>query len=224
MNLGLAIAVLSTLVISFILWNVFGRLHYRKAWDKPFRSFSFFPYELFMGKPDIFLTFARIFSAGFLLAQGLSSVLLLQLTEASAILVAYVMIVGVLGAAEMVLLFFLLLLPAKYSKGHIFVVVFYYCSTVLYAVTGGLFLLARSQNQLLGLILAIAMFVIGFGVLFLLINPRFAYWAKLHVENDKEGEVVVFRPRFFILAASEWIVMLANIISTFLLILGLLLI
>jgi len=224
MNLGLAIADLSALLLFFVLWNVFGRIHYRKAYDKHFRSFSFFPYEMFMGKSDVFLSFARIFAAGFLIAQGLSSILLLQLSEGSAILIAYVTIVGILGAAEMVLLFFLLLLPAQYSKGHIFVVVFYYCSTVLYAVTGGLFLLTRSQYQLIGIVLAIALFTLGFGVLFLLINPKFSYWAKLHVENDKEGEVVVFRPRFFILAASEWLVMIINVLATFILILGLLLI
>jgi hypothetical protein len=46
-------------------------------------------------------------------------------------------------------------------------------------------------------------------------------WARLHAENTGDGDKVIFRPKFFILAASEWAVLLINLLVSVVLVLGL---
>ncbi|OPZ34519.1 MAG: hypothetical protein BWY98_01047 [Tenericutes bacterium ADurb.BinA155] len=222
MNLGFLIAVCSGLILFFILFYLFGTLHYHKAEDHRFNPLSYFPYEEFEGPNDAFLSLARIFAGAFLIAQGLSAVLLLGAEEPNATMKTFSILVAILGGMEMVLLFFLLLLPAKYARAHIFVVVFYFCISVLYGVLGGSLLYGQAvYNDALAKTLGIILMVLGFIVLALLINPRFTNWARLHAENTSDGEKIVFRPRFFILAASEWLVLILNIIMTILILLGL---
>jgi len=222
MNLAFLIAILTGLVLFFALFYLFGSLHYQEANQHRFNPVSYFPYEQFEGDNDVFLTFARIFAGAFLVAQGLAAVLLLSAEEPNAAMKSFSIIVAIFGGMEMVLLFFLLLLPARYARAHIFVVVFYFCVSVLYGVLGGTLLYGQAvYDAVLAHTLWIILMVLGFIVLALLINPRFTNWAKLHAENTSDGSKIVFRPRFFILAASEWLVLLINIVITFVLLLGL---
>jgi hypothetical protein len=222
MSLPFLITILTGLVLFFALFYLFGSIHYKEANQHRFNPVSYFPYEQFEGENDVFLTFARIFAGAFLVAHGLASVLLLSAEEPNAVTKSFSVIVAILGGMEMVLLFFLLLLPAKYARAHIFVVVFYFCVSVLYGVFGGTLLFDQAAyDATLAHTLGIILMVLGFVVLALLINPRFTTWARLHAENTSDGSKIVFRPRFFILAASEWLVLLINILITTILLLGL---
>lgn len=222
MSLAWAVAETSALILFFALFFVFGSIHYRKENGNRFKPTSYFPYEQFMGQGDYALTLARIFSGAFLISQGLISVLILGISEPDGVIRSFSYIVAVAAAVEMILLFFLLLLPAQYTKAHIFVVVFYFCCTVLYAVMAGSYLYGQSNyNTVLSLVFGIIEWLLGFLILLLLVNPRFMNWARLHAENTGDGDKVIFRPKFFILAASEWAVLLINLLVSVVLVLGL---
>ncbi|MEE3427191.1 MAG: hypothetical protein VZR55_04835, partial [Candidatus Enteromonas sp.] len=46
----------------------------------------------------------------------------------------------------------------------------------------------------------------------LMLSPRYKDWVKLS-NQEEGGEVVVKRPRFFILAASEWLLYLLSLLG-----------
>ena len=47
----------------------------------------------------------------------------------------------------------------------------------------------------------------GIGAMAVLINPKLSNWAKLDSSVDESGAVVERRPKYFVLAFSEWIVL-----------------
>lgn len=220
------IAGLVALPVSFGLMILFGCLHYRKISDnRPYSFTSYFPYELYGEPDDIYLALCRVFTGLFLLLDGLSSIILLRLeSQPNAACVTFAILVGVFGLMQMLLLFFLFMLPARYSKAHIYIVVFFFCVSVLYGASAGIYLMNYAAAHPLTMGFGIAIASLALLILVLLVNPKFSYWAKLHVAEDKNGEKVVFRPRIFILAASEWLVILIDFLISFLLLLTILLI
>lgn len=59
------------------------------------------------------------------------------------------------------------------------------------------------------------------GIAFLvLINPRLAHWGELKATVDQDGNVNTFRPKPFVLAFSEWLLIFLSFVSSFLALLG----
>ena len=62
-------------------------------------------------------------------------------------------------------------------------------------------------------VLSIVMFVIALAVAIILVNPRLKTWAKLEKVVDEDGASSLKRPKPFVLAFSEWIVIFLGVLS-----------
>lgn len=62
-------------------------------------------------------------------------------------------------------------------------------------------------------VLSIIMFVIALAVAIILVNPRLKTWAKLKKVVDEDGASSLKRPKPFVLAFSEWIVIFLGVLS-----------
>jgi hypothetical protein len=48
----------------------------------------------------------------------------------------------------------------------------------------------------------------------IMVNPKLANWAKLESSVDESGAIVEKRPKYFVLAFSEWLVVLTGVVSS----------
>ena len=67
-------------------------------------------------------------------------------------------------------------------------------------------------NHTGSLVLGIVSGVIAIAVLFLIVNPKLKNWAKLEVEGEGE-EKTYKRGKVFILAFTEWLILLLSVIG-----------
>lgn len=61
---------------------------------------------------------------------------------------------------------------------------------------------------------AIFIGLLGAGAMLVLANPKLANWAKLESSVDESGAIVEKRPKYFVLAFSEWLVLFLAIVSS----------
>lgn len=86
---------------------------------------------------------------------------------------------------------------------------------LLTSINGIIFInLGRGRKlETLVFVLSIIMFVIALAVAIILVNPRLKTWAKLEKVVDEDGASSLKRPKPFVLAFSEWIVIFLGVLS-----------
>ena len=86
---------------------------------------------------------------------------------------------------------------------------------LLTSINGIIFInLSRGRKlETLVFVLSIIMFVIALAVAIILVNPRLKTWAKLEKVVDEDGASSLKRPKPFVLAFSEWIVIFLGVLS-----------
>ncbi len=214
-SLYLAFAMIGGLAFSFLAFVFFGPLFFRKRIGRKYSYFSDFPFELFDGAESNGKLLTRIFGGAFLLFDLVAAMFLV---DAFVFYPHGVFFLALLAAffhlARVILLFFLMILPARYNKPHILVVALYFVSAALSYILEGIFLIRYSNGD--GGPMAMALLLIAFGAidLFLMANPRFGEWAKMASEQMADGEVVVKRPKYFLLAYSEWLGILLDALAS----------
>ena len=111
--------------------------------------------------------------------------------------------------------------PAYEFKPHIFSFTFFGALNVL-SIALSTILLANliGANQPLALAFAILVGLVGLGSLALLVNPRLAHWTELKSTVESDGTVTTSRPRPFVLAFTEWLMILFSLAGTLLALLG----
>jgi hypothetical protein len=70
------------------------------------------------------------------------------------------------------------------------------------------------------LLIGILEAMLGFATLLIMLNPRLRNWANMNAKTEEDGTVVIVRPRFFILAFSEWLVIFINLAAQTLLLIA----
>ena len=220
----LAIAFLGGMPLFFSLLVVFGPLFFKKRIGRGYSFFSDFPFELFDGAEQTGKGLTRFFGGAFLLLDFASVLLLINALSFYPHGVLYLaLLAAFFHIARVMFLFFLFLLPARYNKPHVKAVALYFVSALLSTVGEGIFLIRYSAGRGGPLTMAFLLIAMGLTYGFLMANPRFSSWAKMNSEQDDHGEVIVKRPRFFLLAYSEWLAVLLDFLSALFLDLGFLL-
>ena len=125
-----------------------------------------------------------------------------------------------------VLLFFF---DARYTKTHMALVTismsltfFANALTTLVGILVYKSYLDMSENHVGSLVLAIVSGLLTLVTLFLIINPKLTSWAKLESSTNEKGEKVVSRGKVFILALSEWLIIVLSVLGEIIYLLSLL--
>lgn len=183
-----------------------------------------FPFEMYKAKSDGSKGLA-IFTGFYLAISAVASYLMIDqyiLNMGNNFFLS--LLVAILHIASLAILLCLLLVPAFYHKQHLLLVSIHFALLAGYAFTAGLLLLNTNVGNSVGvLVMAILLFVISAARLLSMLLPQFSDWAKYPHQENEEGEVVSAKPKFFLLAFSEWLNIIFEALSTSILLIGLVL-
>ncbi len=199
-------------------------ISYAKKQDHvPFHYRNCFPYEAFVDKERSQDKLARVLQALVLIATLVPSVFSLSAfvnakTDTNFnIYNSFFLVLSLLAAVGFVLIS---IIPLKNPRIHLILYFVYLATMILKKTVGGVTLLQLSAQyvseaaKILGIVVLITLLV----EIILLVNPKLKTWDKLERVTNEKGEEVLRRPKWFVLAYSEWAVfgvgLIADIIMT----------
>ncbi|MDD3098958.1 MAG: hypothetical protein PHW36_01240, partial [Bacilli bacterium] len=138
--------------------------------------------------------------------------------------VSYLIMIGILFVISAVSFLTLHIIQAKYVRLHTLVATAYFAVSALAAGAVSIILLnlyiSNNRVDFKFLLIGILEAMLGFATLLIMLNPRLRNWANMNAKTEEDGTVVIVRPRFFILAFSEWLVIFINLAAQTLLLIA----
>jgi hypothetical protein len=207
LSLGFLSAVL------FALMLLFG-LAAKKRERKPYDLLSFFPYELFEDSRGPYFP-ARLLQGLLLLAEAaLPASILPSLTVLDPMGLSYLIGIIAFSLFDGVTELFLSIVTPGTPRQHLLL---FYGAGALLSVLGvmhGCFLLtlrplAAASDAIL--VLAIILFILSACALGLIANPALSHWDRLEGRQGANGSLTYVRPRPFVLAFSEWLLIILHL-------------
>lgn len=188
----------------------------KKSEEETFNFRQYFIYEAFSGKKDKFI---RVLQAIFLLCNVSVSLLLYFLPHDETITSKYYFLM--VSAFEIIVcLFFFSLSVLSFNKEKLRVAcfMFYGGSIAIRNGTCGIILLSISRatlanNSTLAMTFAVVSFIFAGLALLPLLNPKLSNYAKLEQVSEKDGTLSYQRPKYFVMAFSEWLLTFLSEIS-----------
>ena len=199
--LGFLIAAIF-LFACFVVASVFN---FKMRFKKPYHLRSHFPYELnYRGnyKDNIY---GNIIYAIYVLAV-IVFLVFFDTTHNSGYL-----IVGLVAASIVLIsLSFLVYVPVDHLRVHMLIVAFafIFSLTLASATTIGSYFKYKENNNVPSLISFIGSIIMVASYVILILNPKLSHWAEMDQETKEDGTVVQVRPKYFVLAYSEWAMMI----------------
>lgn len=195
----------SVLTVLFLLWIVFGRKGYNAENKEPYSILVYFPQEMLEGK-DPMRRSARILLYTYCGIDALASIFPMFLGMLPSGLVPFAVLFIVATILKDAALVSIALAPAYQFKPHLVGFVSFGGFAALSMVLSGvIFGNHVAVNQGLSLTLLVLAAVVGLSEIALMVNPRLAHWTKLNATVDEEGNVDTSRPKPFVLAFTEWL-------------------
>ncbi len=212
--MGLWIASLSVLLVAFLGTFIFGISNYQETFKAKFSLLNMFPYELSYHNQGMMITIYRFFLYVYAAFSISPALLMISKYYHFPGYVSYLIMVGALFVISAISFLTMHIVQAKYVRLHTIVATTYFAVSALAAGAISIVLinLYISNNYVDSKFLLIGVMeaMFGFATLLLMLNPRLRDWAKMNSTTSEDGTVVVERPRVFILALSEWLVIFIN--------------
>ena len=202
---------IAVFVFAFIYCGVLFRRSQKHAFDVR----SEFPFEL-MDALEPSLRMGRIYLIAWAALDTLVSAYLLVSLQAHQYLLVGSMVYAVAVLLRDVAFVFLFWIPAFHFKPHFGAFVSACGLTVFTAAVAITVCLnvrdyGRDYVQVPTIVFASVFGVLSLAVLCIMLNPKLANWAKLDSTVDESGAVVERRPKYFVLAFSEWLTVFLGI-------------
>jgi hypothetical protein len=222
--MGLWIASLSILLIAFLGMFIFGVSNYQETFKAKFSLLNMFPYELSYHNQGMMIIIYRFFLYVYVAFSISPALLMISKYYHFPGYVSYLIMVGILFVISAVSLLTLHIIQAKYVRLHTIVATIFFAVSALAsgAVSIVLINLYISNNyvDIKFLMIGLMEAMLGFATLLIMLNPRLRNWAQMNSTTDEDGTVVIERPRFFVLAFSEWLVIFINLAAQILLLIA----
>ena len=217
MQIGWLIGLSASSIVLFFAYFFLSRANYKKRFALDYDIRNHFPYEFnYESKftDNILGNAALILSAAF--ALGLFACAAVYNHTNGILLLS--LIVGLLYSILFVVINFI---PLKYLKLHLLFTVLLFAFSF---VTPGAIGLAsfkdyQDGNEVFSLIIFIVSMVVAFINFVLVMNPKLTLNIKMQVAKDDKGNEHYIRPKYIVIAMSEWIMIFSLFISQILLIL-----
>lgn len=173
-----------------------------------------FPYEMM---PKNRKNYALIFLAGYFLLSLLTNVsMFINFYDYAPTITGLLIISAFLSLAYAFFNLRIHKLTASLEKSHLGRFFVMGLALILLTSINGIIFINLSKGcklETLVFVLSIIMFVIALAVAIILVNPRLKTWAKLEKVVDEDGASSLKRPKPFVLAFSEWIVIFLGVLS-----------
>lgn len=198
------------IAISLILFAELPFLIYssKKKEGEVFNIRQYFIYEAFSSKKEKML---RVFQAFLILLNVAISICLYFLPSDLTITSnSYFLLIATSEVIIMALFLMLSLLSFRKEKLRVASFMFYGAFIAIRNGTAGFILLSISRktvenNSLLSLIFAVLCFIFAVMAFIPLLNPKLVNYAKLDQVSEKDGTLSYQRPKYFVMAFSEWL-------------------
>ena len=214
--MGLWIAAIIILPFSFFLMVFYGLSNHRAIFKERYSVLNMFPYELSYHNQGRLLLFYRLFLYVYAAFSLTPALLLISKYFNYPSYLSYLVLIGGIFAISAVSFLTLHIIQAKFVRLHSLVVTGYFASSVLSAGASSIFLInlfiSDNGSKPAFLALGIVVAVLGFLILAIMVNPRLREWAKMNSQQNEDGSVVIVRPRIFVLALSEWLIIFLNLL------------
>ena len=202
----------------FLLYFLLGYAQFEPTMkDDRKRMFSIltdFPYEMM---PKNRKNYALIFLAGYFLLSLLTNVsMFINFYDYAPTITGLLIISAFLALSYAFFNLRIHKLTASLEKSHLGRFFVMGLALILLASINGIIFINLSRGhklETLVFVLSIIMFVIALAVAIILVNPRLKTWAKLEKVVDEDGASSLKRPKPFVLAFSEWIVIFLGVLS-----------
>jgi hypothetical protein len=228
MNLATTVPLFLAYIVGVFLVLLLGPKGYERE-KEPYSFLRYFPYELYGDSRGAFRVFARIGEAFALLADGaLPLFLLLAYHNTLAGEVPSYLTGLMIFTTLFILSYFLMsLIPASAEKAQLSLFFSSAALSTLSFTMEGLLLIilirSVSGKELLYIVVGI-LFALALATIVLPLNPKMKHWAELEKVSESDGTLSFRRPRFFILAFSEWLLTLFRAVGFVLALVGFLLV
>ena len=173
-----------------------------------------FPYEM---TPKNRKNYALIFLAGYFLLSLLTNVsMFINFYDYAPTITGLLIISAFLALSYAFFNLRIHKLTASLEKSHLGRFFVMGLTLILLTSINGIIFINLSRGrklETLVFVLSIIMFVIALAVAIILVNPRLKTWAKLEKVVDEDGASSLKRPKPFVLAFSEWIVIFLGVLS-----------
>lgn len=214
-NVELSLIAIVLPVIIFLLYLILASSSFVVTHKKKFSFLTDFPYETFEIKRNHLGDFSVLIA--FLVSEVLvSASMFLNFYDASPDLIGLLILSALLTVVMIFLVIRIHTLSAGREKIHLTRFYLMGLGLVLLSSVNGIIFLNLSkgrESETAVLVLSIIQFVLALSVVFILINPRLKDWARLEKVVDEDGGTSLKRPKPFVLAFSEWIIIFLLVIS-----------
>ena len=202
----------------FLLYFLFGSSQFEVSLKgdrkRMYSILTDFPYEM---TPKNGKNYALIFLAGYFLLSLLTNVsMFINFYDYAPTITGLLIISAFLALSYAFFNLRIHKLTASLEKSHLGRFFVMGLTLILLTSINGIIFINLSRGrklETLVFVLSIVMFVIALAVAIILVNPRLKTWAKLEKVVDEDGASSLKRPKPFVLAFSEWIVIFLGVLS-----------
>ena len=212
--LGLAIAS----ILFFLGFLYFGIRSYKKRFDVSYGFRNFFPYEINYG-------------TRFLDNIGVNALLILSCFCSFALFLYYgygynlfeesKLVTIIAGFTLTLCVFFSFFADLKYIRFHIFLIILLALSAFM--LPSGIVILGyvgfQKTNDIYSIVIAGIALIVALFVFASLMNPRLNFQLNMQKAVDAKGKEILVRPKYFVMAFTEWLFIFSLFIDQILLLL-----
>lgn len=210
MGIEISILMACAAITLFVMAFLLSRLNYERRFSSKFSLKNMFPFEFnYEGKftdnfiPNVLLSLAFLVLIAFYgTFDGLH-------TDGIAI---FVLISGIISSILGYVLFFV---PFRHLKTHIALSTFMFVFSFM--LTGSTFLLNmfyfRQYENAINLVTMIFSGILALSVLLMVLNPKLSLRIEGREEKLPNGEVIMHRPKWIMIAVTEWVSIFAIILN-----------
>lgn len=217
MGIGLSIGLVASSIIFFVGFIFFGVLSYKKRFALKYDFRNTFPYEI--NYQTRFLD--NIFVNAFLILFAVSSIGFFTFFDIKHI-IGVNLVPAISGSILAICIFFLFFADLKYIRFHMILLILTAISSFV-LVSGvalvGFHMFQMDNNDYYSLVVCIIAAIFALFIFGVMMNPKLNFKLEMKKAVDVNGNEVLIRPKFFVLAFSEWLFIFSILVSQLLLLL-----
>ena len=197
----------------FLAFLLLGQ-NVRKQKGKKFDFMTEFPFE-FVGEREQRSALSRNLLLGYAIFDAVAALFMLLTAETHQGLVSLSVVYFLINIFKDAALVANCLVPAYETKPHLLSFVLFGGLLALSSIVGTILLFNMSYINLpLAIVFGVIAGCVSLFTLGAIVNPKLSGWSKMLTTMDEDGNVDTSRPRPFILAFTEWLLLFANVIAT----------
>ncbi|MFA5686725.1 MAG: hypothetical protein WCZ47_00290 [Bacilli bacterium] len=205
------------LILSFISMIAFGLINFFEEQKVKYSFLQMFPYELSSQSRGKYYILHRLFLYFYVAFSLTPALLLFMKYQSYQQLSSFLLFVNVLFIIQAIIFLSLNIIEARFIKTHATIATLYFAFSLLSSGGASIFLINlyinSSDNLVTQLVIGVLLVLISILLLVIMLNPRLKNWPQLEQVNNIDGTQSLKRPKIFILAFSEWLVVFLNFIA-----------